>query len=291
MTIVLALGAALLFGAGVALQQDEARALSDRRGLRAGLLVGLAGRPRWLAGLGLDIGGWGLQAWALAVGSLIVVQPLIAINLVFALALAAAFAGQPLARREWLAVAATLVGLVVFLTIGHPTTSSSATAATREWIVLLVVVGGAVVLMSTIGLTRPRTQRAALLGAAAACCEALMAVLSKSFADRLGEGVGATFTSWEPYAIVVGGIVTMVVVQSSYQVGRPTVSLPVNAVTEPVVAVTIGVVLFHEHLHLDPLRAPLIVGAIALMAMGLVALARASAQAEEAAHVPEVSGT
>jgi len=291
MTVVLALGAALLFGAGVAIQQDEARAVPDGGSMRPGLLIGLARRPRWLAGLAADFGGWGLQAWALAVGSLIVVQPLIAINLVFALALAAVLAGQPLARREWLAVVATVAGLIVFLTVGHPTTDSSGSASMRDWIVMLTVVGGAVVVLSLVGMTRGRTQRAALLGAAAGGCEAIMAVLSKSFADRIGnEGVAGAFTSWEPYAVAVAGIVTMMVVQSSYQVGRPTVSLPVNTVTEPVLASAIGILLFGEHLHLGPVRAPVVAVALVVMLIGLASLARDSARLEEA-HLAEASPT
>jgi drug/metabolite transporter (DMT)-like permease len=289
MTVVLALGAALLFGAGVAFQQDEARAFPDEHSLRPGLLVGLLGRPRWLLGLVGDIGGWGMQAWALAVGSLIVVQPLIATSLVFALALAAVFAGQPMQRGEWLAVAATLTGLVGFFLVAQPSASSDATASALDWVVLLGVVGGAVAVLCVVALARPRTLRAALLGAAAGGCEALMAVLSKGFADRISEGVGEAFTSWEPYAVVVAGIITMFVVQSSYQVGRPTVSLPVNAVAEPVLASTIGIVVFHEQLHLGVVRTPVIVAALAVMLAGLVSLARASARFEEA-HLAEVGG-
>ena len=280
MTVVLALAAAVLLGSGVALQQHEARRIAPEESLRPGLLLGLLSRPRWLTGLVADIGGWGMQAWALAAGALIVVQPLIAINLVFALALASALSGQPLQRSEWMAVVATLVGLTLFLTLARPTEHSEAVATPSDWLILVLATSGGIGLLLSTGLARRGSQRAALFGAAAGSAEALMAVLSKAFADRVGKGFASSFASWEPYAVIGCGIITMLVVQSSYQVGQPTVALPVNTVAEPVLAATIGVVLFGEHLRLGGARTPFVVLGLITMAAGLVFLARTSAQAE-----------
>ena len=247
--------------------------------LRLRLLVGLASRPRWLTGLLADFGGWLMQAWALATGALIVVQPLIAINLVFALAIAAALSGEPLRRSEWVAVVATLCGLALFLTLSRPTGHSEAVATQSDWLILVLATAGGVGILLSAGLARQGAQRAALFGAAAGAAEALMAVLSKAFADRIGKGFASSFVSWEPYAVVGCGIITLLVVQSSYQVGLPTVSLPVNTVAEPVIAASIGAALFGEHLRLGGARTPLVIIGLVLMGAGLIWLAQKSARA------------
>jgi drug/metabolite transporter (DMT)-like permease len=284
---VLSLVAALIFGLGVALQQHEARTVAAADALSPTVLLRLVGRPLWVVGLAADIGGWLFQAAALAHGSLIVVQPLITTNLVFALALSAWFAGQSVRAWQWLAVIATLTGLCVFLGVANPTAHSEAVASDGDWLLLAASVGGLVAIMIVLGRGSLGTRRAVYLGIGAGAAEAAMAVLSKAFADELDHGVGATFRSWEPYALVVVGILTLTVVQSSYQVGRPTVTLPVNTVTEPMVAASIGGALFSEQLHIGGWRAPVVVGSLAVMAVGLVTLARSSALAGEVPDGPD----
>jgi drug/metabolite transporter (DMT)-like permease len=283
---VLSLLAALIFGLGVALQQHEAQAIASTDSLRPTLLLHLAGRPLWILGLAADIGGWVFQAAALASGSLIVVQPLITTNLVFALALSAWFNGQSIRLTQWLAVIATLSGLCVFLGVAHPTEHSTAVASLGDWLALGAAVGGLVAVMVVLGYGTQGTARAVYLGIAAGAAEAAMAVLSKAFADEIEQGFWSTFASWEPYVLVAVGITTLTVVQSSYQVGRPTVVLPVNTVCEPLVAASIGAALFGETLIIDGWGIPVVVVALGTMAIGLVALARASAVSGEGAQHP-----
>jgi drug/metabolite transporter (DMT)-like permease len=213
----------------------------------------------------------------------VVVQPIIATNLVFALAIASVLSDQPLGRSEWIAVVVTLVGLIIFFLVGDPTSSSDVNPTRSDWLILVTVVGGGIVGVMVLGLARSGTVRAALFGLGAGGAEALMAVLSKAFADKLSKGVGATFTSWEPYALIIGGIATMIAVQSAYQVGIPTVTLPINSVAEPIIAVIIGLTIFGEHLELGGVRGPFVVFGLTLMAAGVYSLGHSAARAEEAA--------
>jgi len=281
---ILSLLAALIFGFGVALQQHEAQAVASADSLKPSLLLHLAGRPLWIAGLAADIGGWAFQAAALASGSLIVVQPLITTNLVFALALSAWFNGQSISVWQWLAVIATLTGLCVFLGVANPTEHSTAVTTMTDWVLLAACVGGVVALMVMLGYGTRGMSRAVYLGIAAGAAEASMAVLSKAFADKVDEGFWSAFRSWEPYVLVAVGIATLTVVQSSYQVGRPTVVLPVNTVTEPLVAASIGAALFGETLHIAGWRIPVVALALGTMTVGLIVLARTSALSSEGAE-------
>ncbi len=272
--VLLSLLAASAFGASVALQSHEASAVAARRSLRLGLLASLATRPLWLIGLAGDIGGFVLQLAALSFGSLVVVQPLLTLNVVVALSLGSRLARRRLRGWEWRAVAGVLVGLVVFYIAARPTAHSDAVASAQGWFTTGAVVGAAMVMLVIGGRGVGPTGRAVMFGAAAGCAEAVMAVVSKALGDRLGLGVAGTLASWEPYVVIVWGIVTLLFVQSAYQLDRSTVTLPVITVIEPVVSMAIGVGLFGEHFHLGVGSDLLTVAGLGLVVRNLVVLAR-----------------
>ena len=244
MTIVLALCADLVFGLGVALQQRAALEVPEEHALRPGLLVRLAQRPLWLAGLGCEIGGFALHAAALARGSLVLVQPILTLDLVFTLAIGAAWTHTRLTRRDWFGVACTILGVSAFL-------------VAAAWALRTRGVG-----------------RAARFAVAAGVANAFMAVLTKAFADKLGDGIGATFSSWEPYAVVAAGLLSMLLIQTAYQAGHPTVVLPTINVVDPLVSSLIGVTLFGEAISYGDGRGIGVGAAIAVMVAGLIVLGR-----------------
>jgi drug/metabolite transporter (DMT)-like permease len=272
--VVLSLLAASAFGASVALQAHEATEVAIRSSLRFGLLASLATRPLWLIGLVGDIAGFVLQTAALSFGSLVVVQPLLTLGLIVALGVGARLAHRALQGWEWRAVAGVLGGLVVFYVAARPTTQSDAVASARGWSTVGAILGVTTVVLLAIGRGAGSTTRAVMFGAAAGCAEAVMAVVSKAFGDRLGGGVVGTLGSWEPYVLIVCGILTLLIVQSAYQLGRSTVTLPVITVSEPMVSMLVGAVLFGEHFHLGIVRVLLTVAGLGLVVRSLVVLAR-----------------
>src|ERR687888_788454 len=100
MDVALALAAALLFALGTVLQQRVASTASDEEASSAGFLLRLARRPQWLAGIATDGGGFVCQAGALAAGRLVVVQPVLATTLVFALPIGAWMDRRRLRHRD-----------------------------------------------------------------------------------------------------------------------------------------------------------------------------------------------
>ena len=67
------------------LQQHEAEQIADEESLKVGLLAKLIRRPRWLVGIGADVGGYVFEAAALGAGALVLVEPILATALVFSL--------------------------------------------------------------------------------------------------------------------------------------------------------------------------------------------------------------
>ena len=93
------------------LQAGEAKAAPADHALRLSLLRGLVRRPRWLAGTGLGLAGWALQALALTWAPLTVVQPLLGTSLVFLLALSVWRLAEKVHVAEIAGVAAVSLGV------------------------------------------------------------------------------------------------------------------------------------------------------------------------------------
>src|ERR671916_212841 len=109
------------------------RADSNRLGSPA-----LARGPRWLAGIAADALGFVAQAAALAIGRIVVVQPLLATSVVFALPLGARLEGKPISRPEILAALAVTAGLGGFLVLADPE-GGVENASAAAWIVSFAV--------------------------------------------------------------------------------------------------------------------------------------------------------
>jgi drug/metabolite transporter (DMT)-like permease len=120
LVLALALSAACCLGFGFVLQQNAAQRapLSDFLSFR--LLLDLVKVPRWLGGIGLMVVGMALGAAALGQGELSLVEPLLATNLLFALALSRKQSGQPLGRQGWAGLLLLAGGVTAFIVAAPP---------------------------------------------------------------------------------------------------------------------------------------------------------------------------
>ena len=142
MAIAAALAAAFLYALASVLQQWEAERQPAASSLSPSLLTRLARRPRWLAGLVFDVGGYVAQWVALDHGSLVVVQPLLVVGLLFAIPMKTHLSEYRLHGWDWSGALLTTAGLAVFLVVSHP---GSGHANVRPFVwVLVLCAGGAV---------------------------------------------------------------------------------------------------------------------------------------------------
>src|SRR3954452_10062428 len=111
--VALACLASCLFNAAIAVQELEARKVSQKHGLRLSLLRRLIRRPRWLGGTALAVLALPLQTVALLFAPLTVVQPCDAAGLLLLLYLGTRILGARVRPREWLAGAAIVPAIVV----------------------------------------------------------------------------------------------------------------------------------------------------------------------------------
>ena len=284
MEILLATIAAVLFAFGTVLQQRAAMSEGGGEdvGAGAGLLIKLLRRPVWLAGIAVDAVGFGAQATALGIGRLAVVQPLLALQVVFALPLGARFSHQHIGRREITGAAIVTAGIALFLVLSNPEGGRD-DAPFSEWALtfgISAVLCGGLVLISR---GREKEMRAALLGVATGILWGVSAALTKATVDQLGEGVTGLILDWHLYALLVVGFFSLSLAQASLQVGALAPAIATQSIFDPIASVILGVTLLQEHLDVELFAA--LGSGFALLACcaGLVMLARSPIVQEQAA--------
>lgn len=278
----LAVAAAVLFALGTVLQQRVAAAASGADAMRAGFLVRLARQPRWLAGIAADAAGFACQAAALGLGRIVVVQPLLATSVVFALPLGAWLGGQRVGRREWAAALVVTAGLAAFLVVGDPSGGRD-DATVEAWLIAGALIGAASAALVLAAAGRPPALRAALLGTATGLLFGLSAALTKATVERLDDGVLAVAGDWHVYALVAVGYASMALAQASLQTGALAPAVATQSVLDPVASLLLGTLAFGERLHESAAGVVASLVALAVMLGGLVVLAAARQPSSAAA--------
>lgn len=269
----LSLLAAALFAVAAVLQHRGTEGIADDAALGAGFVAQLVRRRVWLAGVAADAAGFGAQAGALAVGSLLLVQPLLVTTLLFALPLAAWTRKRRLSAAEWSWAGVLIVALVVFLLLGEPRGGITRPSFTA-WIVPLVVLVAVVAVCIGGGARMRRSAaRSFVLALGAGVLLGYAAPLTKTAMDAFGRGIVAGLTTWELWAMIVTVALGALWQQSSYQAGSVQTSLPTVTVAEPVVATALGLTLYHERLGGRGGDVAVVV-AVAAMVVATIALAR-----------------
>lgn len=180
--LLAAVAAAACYESGYVLQALEARAAPAGRSLRGALLIGLAARPRWLAGTALSLVGAALQVLALALAPVTLVQPLLGLGLVALLWLARSALGERLSAFDLVGAGLVLAGIVAVGVAGPERTGTvgSVTALT------LIAAPLAALTLLPYALRARAPLRLAAVGAATG--DALAAIALKLAADALAGG-------------------------------------------------------------------------------------------------------
>jgi drug/metabolite transporter (DMT)-like permease len=273
--IVLALTSALLFALGSVLQQ-KAGSDSPSAGPHSGLLLRMARRPIWLAGIASDGIGFVAQAAALGMGRLAVVQPLLVVSVVFALPLGARIGAQHVHRGDVAAAVLVVVALVGFLTIASPSGGRSE-APLSDWLIVGLACAAVCTPLALLAGRSLPARRAALLGSATGVLFALSAALTKAVVDELHSGILHVVGSWELYALGVVGYASMTLNQLALNTRALAAAIATSAALDPIASVVLGLALFHETLHASSLQATGTLVALGGALLGMAVLARSQA--------------
>lgn len=288
LVIGLALLAAFLFASSDSLQQHAAHKTNyapevsqkthDRHRQAVlpeliGLVRSLVRRPLWVVGWLINLFSFMVQAAALHLGSVALVQPILVTQLLFTLPLASAWCRRWPQWRDWLSGLAICAGLAVFLAVRGAAPQSGEPDRS------LVIVAGLSVLVAVIVLTMVSARRrppvhSTLIAVAAALCFSISAVLMKlTAADLLGRGVAATAGDWVGYGLAASTLAGLLLEQGAFAAGSLPAAVAAITITNPLTSYLIGILAFDVKppTGLGVLAA--LAGAGALLSIGAVGLA------------------
>ncbi|MEV8596655.1 DMT family transporter [Streptomyces sp. NPDC052012] len=286
--LVLAVSAACCLGFGFVLQQNAAQRapLGDFLSLR--LLVDLVKVPRWLGGTALMVAGMALGAAALGQGELSLVEPLLATNLLFALALSRRQTRQPLGRQGWAGLALLAGGVTAFVVAGEPTGGDAVTDPARHWL----IIGGmtALALLLTACARRSRLTRGpVLLSVAAGMLYGVQDALTRVSGQRFADGGFAELMSgWQPYAVLALGVTALVLVQSAFETAPLRMSLPALTAAQPLAGIVCGIGILGDRLRTDAGSLSWEAGGLAAIVAGVLLLGMHPAMPQGTVRRPRV---
>jgi drug/metabolite transporter (DMT)-like permease len=231
------------------------------------MLWRLAHRSDWLGGIAAIVVGFLCQAAALATGPIALVQPILVLELAFALILAQVVFRSWLHRREWGAVIGMSAGLAVLLYALQPSGGDPARAAAGAWVLGIGVTFAISAIFAAIGYRSTGSRRAAFFGLATGVGFALTAVLLTSIgAVYSTAGWSGVVSSPQTYLLIVLGPVYFFLLQKSLQAGSLVAAQPALTLSNPVVAMAFGVVVFDERVRAGSWLALAVAGALGIAA-------------------------
>lgn len=285
--ILFAIAAAISFACANVLQQRVAARLRSDAAFDSAVLLRLIRRPLWLAGLALVILSITLQATALGLGRLVIIEPVLASSLLFALALAAWADHRRMRPVEWLAAIATFAGLVVFLSVAQP--SGGQQTASFGFLGVAALVAGLIAVLSGVFAVRMSALRRALtLGIGGGVAAGATDAITKTVAALAGTHKIGILADPRFYLLAVIGLLTYTMQQNGYRAGGLAAFLPVFSVLDPAVGSLLGLVIYHERLGGGPGRVALEAAAVLAACWGITRLASSTADAEPIVPVPAV---
>lgn len=223
----------------------------------------------------------GLQAAALSQGSVLLVQALLMLSLLFALPISAMLAHRTVTVFGWIWAVLLTAAVIVIVTVGNPQAGLSR-ASLGTWVavaaVLTPILVGCVVTARISG----GVLAAVLFAVVSGSLWALFAVLTKGVVSRFGDGFWAVMRTPETFAWVAVAFGALAWEQSAFQAGDLTASMPTMEVSKPLVATALGIFVLGETLDTSYTGVIVLVVAALVMMAATAALARGGAVARYA---------
>jgi drug/metabolite transporter (DMT)-like permease len=239
------------------------------------LIFRLARRPIWLLGILSMILGFVFQLEALHYGPLALVQPILALELLFVFGYMAILSSRRrVAARDWLAATAMSAGLGLLLFAAAPS-GGREHAPGYLWflagaLTLAVVLGGVALAFALH--RRPdasASRQAAILGAVTGVAWGFVAAVIKEFSSHLSGGAAGIFSNWSVYVLIGAGAASLLLASHALAAGPLAASQPGFTILDPLAASLLGMFLFNEHvaqstgaLAVEALALGLIVGGV-----------------------------
>ncbi|HEX4015444.1 MAG TPA: DMT family transporter [Frankiaceae bacterium] len=278
---IVALISAFCFAIASVAQHHVAQETQTAQTLNPRLFLQLAKRPLWWAGSFGDLFGFIIQAVALSLGAVALVQPLLVTGLLLAIPLSAAVDKRKVVRAEVYGALLCCAGLAAFLLAAQPSEGNQHVTG-NDGLLLLASVGPIVIALVLASRKFHGVARSVALALSAgtlfAVCSPLLSVVVRDLHHAF---------EWPLATIFICGAIGFLLTQNAYQAGSLPAPLACITICEPMVAVTLSVTLLHEHLDAGPVGLCVIVLAVAAVVIGVIMVARNAPDARRASPAAE----
>jgi hypothetical protein len=270
---LVAIAGAITFGASDVIEQRATHRVAKRPPLDLKLFADLAVNRLWLIGITVDIAASGMQAIALHFGPLALVQPILVLDLLFAVVITSVLTRRRPDRVIGAGVLCCTGGLVLFLAVARPQSPPVSVSPT-----ILLPLGAGIAGLIALCLVAWRVSPLGFLPLATAfACGAIFGVtafLLKEITQTIGLGFEPPSQQWPLYAFIVAEPIGFLLNQNAFQESSLIAPvLAIRTVTDPLVAIGIGLVWLNEQIASSPAAIAGEAVGLIIMSAGVVALA------------------
>ena len=273
--VLLGIVGAAFLGAGFVVQQREAAQLASDDHFSVALLWRLMQHGRWWLGIGSMALGYVLVGWSLGTGNLVLVEPLIAANLVFALPIAARHCRRLPQKRSMLGAVALAGGVTGFVLAAHPHGGRSDNVPPMTWALAGVIAGAVIVGLVALAWRRHGDSRAVLLGLATGTAYGMQDGLTRDVYALVSHTGAASLGSWQIWTLIAVGAIGVLMAQNAFDCAPLTSSLPAISIVEPLVGIVLGVALFDSRVRTSWPALVAAAASLAVMFVGAFFVSRA----------------
>ncbi len=253
------------------------------------MFASLLRNQRWWWGTLLLASSIALQAAALGHGSVLLVQALLMLSLLFALPINARLAHRTVTGGEWIWAGLLTAAVIVIVVVGNPQAGRSS-ASLQTWAAVAVVVGPLLIACVVAGRVWNGAVAATLFALVSGSLWGVFAVLTKEVVARLGDGGWVVTRTPELYACILVALGGFAWSQLAFRAGPLTASMPALQVSQPVVAAVLGVVVLGETLNTGRAGMIALAAAAPVMTAAIFRLARVEAVATRKRVKAELQG-
>lgn len=277
--IILSLLAAVALAFGAQFQNDSVEKNVDRvKGQKLGVglahILELVRSPRWLGGMSFLVLGALCQIAALTMAPLIVVQPIGALALVITSLLNARSTKTSITKATWIAIALCTGGIATFVTLATGIAEDQKELSDANLYVILGILAFLLVALGAVFLVQRQRMSALTFILGAGLLYGLLATLVKSVIQRIQQ----SHFEWLTIVCLVAAVLAMALggwfVQNAYASGPPDLVIAGLTVIDPMVAVTIGIIVLGEASSASPLISIVFAASGATAALGVWLLSR-----------------
>jgi drug/metabolite transporter (DMT)-like permease len=288
-TIAISLSAlaaiALAFGAQYqndSVTKNSAKKSGEKHGVGFKSLIKLLRNPRWMIGMSFLGGGAVLQIAALTMAPLIVVQPIGALALVITALLNARSTKRSITRATWIAISVSTFSIGIFVTLATQIADHDRILSNSDIQMLLAVI--AIVLFAFMVLFFATRKRATALNyiLGAGILYGFAITFIKAVIQRVAQDNFDALTITCGVAAVGAIILGAWFVQNAYASGPPDLVIAGLTVIDPMVAITIGMVILGEASNARPMDMAIFIISGATAALGVYMLSKVHPELQRA---------